>query len=57
MPVAKMRQHAIPLPDQSQGVVTYHPSYMLRAPDPQASAKAYAMFVEDLKFASALAAR
>jgi len=56
MPIAKMRQHAIQLTDQAQGVVTYHPSYLLRVPDADAKAQAYAMFVEDLKFAWALAA-
>lgn len=55
-PVGKMRQQAIQLPDQAQGVVTYHPSYLLRVPDAEAKAKAYAMFLEDLKFAWALAA-
>ncbi len=55
MAIAKFRQQAIQLPDQSQGVVTYHPSYLLRVPDAAAKAKAYAMFVEDLKFAWALA--
>ena len=55
-PIARMRQQAILLPDQAQGVVTYHPSYLLRVPDEAAKAKAYAMFVEDLKFAWGLAA-
>ena len=55
-PIAKFRQQAIQLPDQAQGVVTYHPSYLLRVPDAEAKAKAYAMFVEDLKFAWGLAA-
>ena len=55
-PISKMRQHAIQLPDQAQGVVTYHPSYLLRVPDAAAKAKAYEMFVEDLKFAWSLAA-
>jgi DNA polymerase len=56
MPIAKMRQHAVQLPDQAQGLVTYHPSYLLRVPDAAAKAQAYEMFVEDLKFAWALAA-
>jgi DNA polymerase len=56
MPIGKMRQQAIQLPDQAQGVVTYHPSYLLRVPDADAKAKAYEMFVEDLKFAWRLAA-
>jgi DNA polymerase len=56
MPVAKFRQQAIQLPDQAQGVVTYHPSYLLRVPDAEAKKKAYALFVEDLRFAWSLAA-
>lgn len=51
MPVARSRQQAFQLPDQGQGVVTYHPSYLLRLPDEQANAEAYAGFVTDLKFA------
>jgi DNA polymerase len=53
--VNKHRQQALQLPDQVQGVVTFHPSYLLRLPDADAKAKAYAMFVEDLKFAWKLA--
>ena len=56
MPVAQMRQQAHQLADQAQGVVTYHPSYLLRVPDAAAKQKAYEMFVEDLKFAWSLAA-
>ena len=54
--IGKFRQQALQLPDQAQGVVTYHPSYLLRVPEAEAKAKAYAMFVEDLKFAWKLAA-
>jgi len=54
--IGEMRQRATQLPDQAQGVVTYHPSYLLRLPDADAKAKAYAMFVEDLKFVWKLAA-
>ena len=54
--IGKLRQHALQLSDQAQGVVTYHPSYLLRLPDADAKAKAYALFVEDLKFAWSLAA-
>ena len=50
-PIGKMRQQAIQLPDQAQGVVTYHPSFLLRVPDAEAKARAYADFVDDLKFA------
>ena len=55
-PIGQLRQQALQLSDQAQGVVTYHPSYLLRLPDADARAKAYAMFVADLKFAWALAA-
>jgi DNA polymerase len=54
-PIAANRGKAIQLPDQAQGVVTYHPSFLLRLPDPEAKAQAYAAFVQDLKFAWSLA--
>jgi len=56
VPIARSRGQALQLSDQAQGVVTYHPSYLLRLPDPAAKARAYEMFVEDLKFAWSLAA-
>jgi DNA polymerase len=56
MAIGKLRQQALQLSDQAQGAVTYHPSYLLRLPDADAKAKAFAMFVEDLKFAWGLAA-
>ena len=55
-PVTANRGVALQLPDQAQGVVTFHPSYLLRMPDPTAKAAAYEAFVEDLKFAWSLAA-
>jgi DNA polymerase len=55
MAVSKFRQQALQLPDQAQGVVTYHPSYLLRLPDRDAKAAAYKLFVEDLRFAWSLA--
>jgi DNA polymerase len=55
-PVAKSRQRAIQLSDQAQAVVTYHPSFLLRVPDADAKAQAFAEFVQDLKFAWGLAA-
>jgi DNA polymerase len=51
MPIGENRGKALQLPDQSQGVITWHPSYLLRTPDPQEKARAYAAFVSDLKFA------
>jgi DNA polymerase len=56
MAIGKSRQQAFQLEDQAQGVVTYHPSYLLRVPDADAKAKAYQAFVEDLAFAWKLAA-
>jgi DNA polymerase len=56
MPIGKSRGQAFQLPDQAQGVVTYHPSYLLRLPDERARAQVYAAFVEDLRFAWSLAA-
>jgi DNA polymerase len=56
MAIARSRQQALQLPDQAQGVVTYHPSYLLRMPDAEAKAQAYAAFVADLRFAAKLAA-
>ncbi|WP_411287704.1 UdgX family uracil-DNA binding protein [Phenylobacterium sp.] len=55
-PIGQFRQQSLQLSDQAQGVVTYHPSYLLRLPDPAAKARAYALFVEDLRFAWGLAA-
>jgi DNA polymerase len=55
-PIGKSRGRAIQLPDQAQGLVTYHPSFLLRVPDADAKAKAFAEFVQDLKFAWGLAA-
>ena len=54
-PIGANRGRALPLPDRSQGVVTYHPSYLLRLPDEAAKKAAFAEFVTDLKFAWALA--
>jgi DNA polymerase len=55
-PIGKNRGQALQLPDQSQAVVTYHPSFLLRLPDAEAKAEAYKAFVDDLKFAWSLAA-
>jgi uracil-DNA glycosylase family protein len=54
-PIGQNRGRALPLPDQAQGVVTYHPSYLLRLPDEAAKKRAFAAVVEDLRFAWKLA--
>lgn len=54
-PIMKMRGQAIQLDDQAQAMVTVHPSYLLRMPDPKAKAEGFEMFVQDLKAAARLA--
>ncbi|MGZ3276281.1 MAG: UdgX family uracil-DNA binding protein, partial [Caulobacteraceae bacterium] len=54
-PILKTRGQVLQLDDQAQAMVTFHPSALLRMPDPQAKAENYAMFVEDLKAAARLA--
>lgn len=54
-PIGANRGQALQLTDQGQGVITYHPSFLLRLPDEAAKAKAYAEFVQDLKLAGELA--
>jgi len=56
MPIGKSRQIAHQLSDQAQGVVTLHPSFLLRVPDAAAKKKAFVEFVADLEFAWKLAA-
>ena len=50
------RGQALPLPGGARGVVTYHPSFVLRAPDEAARERTFAAIVEDLKRAWELAA-
>ncbi|MGA0601129.1 UdgX family uracil-DNA binding protein [Caulobacter sp. KR2-114] len=55
VPIKANRGQALQLPDQSQAVVTYHPSFLLRVPDERARREAYAALVEDLALAWRLA--
>jgi probable DNA metabolism protein len=55
-PIGANRGQAIQLPDQAQGLVTYHPSFLLRVPEQAAKDKAFAELVEDLALAWKLAA-
>jgi DNA polymerase len=55
-PVGENRGRELPLPDGVTGLVTYHPSYLLRLPDEAAKKAAFKLFVEDLKLAARLAA-
>ncbi|MBP7704504.1 MAG: UdgX family uracil-DNA binding protein [Caulobacter sp.] len=56
-PVNANRGRALALPDKVQGVVTFHPSFLLRVPDEATKKEAWGAFVEDLAFAWALAGR
>ncbi len=56
MPILKSRGKIFDLDDGARAMITVHPSYLLRLPDEQAKADAYARFVEDLSAARALLA-
>lgn len=54
--VSRERSRHIPLEDGSIGLVTVHPSYLLRLPDEESRTREYTKFVTDLRMAiSALA--
>lgn len=55
-PIAANRGRPIPLLDEAQAVVTWHPSFLLRAPDEATRERAYGELVEDLRLAWSLAA-
>jgi DNA polymerase len=52
-PINKNRGHLIDLDEKTKALVTVHPSYLLRLPDPDAKAREYERFVSDLKQAAA----
>jgi uracil-DNA glycosylase len=53
-PVNQNRGRLIDLEDGTSALVTVHPSYLLRLPDPEAKALEYQRFVEDLRIAAKL---
>ncbi len=53
-PIGRSRGQPHQFADQTLGIVTYHPSYLLRVPDADAKARAYAEFLVDLKLAWSL---
>jgi uracil-DNA glycosylase len=53
-PIGKNRGRLIDLPDGRKALVTVHPSYLLRLPDPEARELEYQRFVDDLKIAASL---
>ncbi len=57
IPILKNRGQAFQLEDQAQGLITVHPSSLLRMPDEAARHAAFAAFVADLQAARALLTR
>jgi DNA polymerase len=51
-PIGKNRGHLIDLDDDAKALVTVHPSYLLRLPDPESKEREYKRFVSDLKLAA-----
>jgi DNA polymerase len=51
-PINKNRGHVVDLDGGIRALVTVHPSYLLRLPDPDAKAQEYKRFVADLKLAA-----
>ncbi|MBS0279080.1 MAG: UdgX family uracil-DNA binding protein [Proteobacteria bacterium] len=56
MPVGRNRGHEVTWRDGRRGLITVHPSYLLRIPDAESKAREYKAFVRDLKQAAKLAA-
>ncbi|HUZ12806.1 MAG TPA: UdgX family uracil-DNA binding protein [Caulobacteraceae bacterium] len=54
-PIAASRGRPFDLAGGARGLVTYHPSMILRVPDAAAKAAAFAALVEDLRLAARLA--
>ena len=52
--ISRERGQPIALDGNQQGLVTVHPSYLLRLPDEESKRREYAAFVTDLKLAQAL---
>jgi DNA polymerase len=51
-PIGKTRGRLIDLSESRKALVTVHPSYLLRLPDPEAKKLEYARFVDDLRIAA-----
>lgn len=56
MPVGRNRGHEVTWRDGRRGLITVHPSYLLRIPDAESKAREYKAFVRDLKQAAKLTA-
>lgn len=55
--IARTRSRLFPLDGTMQGLVTVHPSYLLRLPDEASKVREYARFVEDLRLTASILAR
>jgi len=55
-PIGKNRGHEVTWSDGRRGLITVHPSYLLRIPDADSKEREYKAFVRDLKLAAKLAA-
>jgi DNA polymerase len=53
--IGKLRGRTLQWPGERRGLVTVHPSYLLRIPDAASKALQYKKFVHDLKLAAKLA--
>lgn len=49
--ISRERSRVFQLDEQCSGLVTVHPSYLLRLPNEEAKAREYARFIEDLRLA------
>lgn len=56
-PVGKIRGRELTWADGRRGMITVHPSFLLRIPDADSKAREYSDFVRDLKLAAKLAAK
>jgi uracil-DNA glycosylase family protein len=54
IPVGRARSQVLALPDGTRVIATYHPSALLRAPDPEAAARLQAALTADLERAYAI---
>jgi DNA polymerase len=57
IPIGKNRGRGLTWADGRRGLITVHPSYLLRIPDADSKEREYKTFVRDLKLAAKLAAR
>ena len=55
MPIGKNRGRELTWADGRRGLITVHPSFLLRIPDAESKSREYQAFVRDLKLAAKLA--